>query len=152
MKCIQIRNDRAYLPRTTSAYSLVTALAVTIVSPLGARPHPPGPNALFNIRRYLISGRYIIPSGFTSTSSGGIACSRTSAASLEKGSVDRPWKEWAQSTCLVFSSRITGWSSRPFWRSWVVALGGTCEVDTIRQKFGTGSAALLIRPTYLCSG
>lgn len=34
-----------YLPRATSAYSLVTAFAVTIVSPLGARPQPPGPKA-----------------------------------------------------------------------------------------------------------
>ena len=48
---------KAYRPKATSAYSLVTAFAVTIVSPLGAMPHPPGPNALFNILRYLISGR-----------------------------------------------------------------------------------------------
>lgn len=45
------------LPSATRAYSLVTAFAVTMVSPLGARPQAPGPNALFNILRYLISGR-----------------------------------------------------------------------------------------------
>lgn len=34
-----------YLPSATKAYSLVTDLAVTIVSPLGAKPQPPGPKA-----------------------------------------------------------------------------------------------------------
>lgn len=48
---------RTYRPPQTSPYSLVTTFPVTIVSPLGANPHPPGPNALFRIRLYLISGR-----------------------------------------------------------------------------------------------
>lgn len=47
----------SYRPPQTRPYSLVTSLPVTIVSPRGASPHPPGPNALFKIRRYLISGR-----------------------------------------------------------------------------------------------
>lgn len=47
----------SYRPPQTRPYSLVTSLPVTIVSPLGARPHPPGPNVLFNMRLYLISGR-----------------------------------------------------------------------------------------------
>lgn len=47
----------ADLPSATNAYSLVTAVAVMIVSPLGANPQAPGPNALFNILLYLISGR-----------------------------------------------------------------------------------------------
>ena len=46
-----------YLPRHTSAYSLLTILGPTFVSLRGARPHPPGPNALLRMRRYLISGR-----------------------------------------------------------------------------------------------
>ena len=98
----------AYRPRTTSAYSRVTAFAVTIVSPRGARPHPPGPNALFSILLYLISGRYIIPSGLTSMSSFGIGWSRASAASLGNASVERPWNERAQSTCRVPSSSTMG--------------------------------------------
>jgi hypothetical protein len=47
----------SYRPPQTRPYSLVTSLPVTIVSPLGARPQPPGPNVLFNMRLYLISGR-----------------------------------------------------------------------------------------------
>jgi hypothetical protein len=47
----------SYRPPQTRPYSLVTSLPVTMVSPLGARPHPPGPNVLFNMRLYLISGR-----------------------------------------------------------------------------------------------
>jgi len=47
----------SYRPPQTRPYSLVTSLPVTIVSPLGARPHPPGPKVLFNMRLYLISGR-----------------------------------------------------------------------------------------------
>jgi hypothetical protein len=45
------------LPKQTRPYSLDTILLPTFVSPLGASPHPPGPNALFSILRYLISGR-----------------------------------------------------------------------------------------------
>jgi len=56
------RNCIAHLPRHTSAYSRLTILAETLVSLRGARPQPPGPNARFKIRRYLISGRYIRPS------------------------------------------------------------------------------------------
>ena len=56
------RGARGYLPRHTRAYSLLTILGPTFVSLRGARPHPPGPNALLRMRRYLISGRYIRPS------------------------------------------------------------------------------------------
>jgi hypothetical protein len=44
-------------PCTTSAYSRVTTFSPTTSSPRGASPHPPGPKALFRMRRYLISGR-----------------------------------------------------------------------------------------------
>lgn len=54
--CVDIMNS-AYRPPQTRPYSLVTSLPVTIVSPLGARPQPPGPKALFNMRLYLISGK-----------------------------------------------------------------------------------------------
>ena len=47
----------ADLPRHTNAYSRLTVLGPTFVSLRAARPHPPGPNAVFKIRRYLISGR-----------------------------------------------------------------------------------------------
>lgn len=56
------RKCRTYRPKQTSAYSLLTTFWLTLVSPLGARPHPPGPNALFSMRRYLISGKYMRPS------------------------------------------------------------------------------------------
>lgn len=88
----------ANLPRATRAYSLVTALGVTRVSPLGAKPHPPGPNALFNILLYLISGRYTIPSGLTSISSGVIGARSASLASGENASEESPWNDLAQST------------------------------------------------------
>lgn len=100
--------------------------AVTIVSPLGANPQPPGPNALFSILLYLISGRYIIPSGLTSTSSNGIGASNTSAASLEKGWDDRPWNERVQSTCRVPSSRIISSSASPVVISFI---GETSSMD-----------------------
>jgi hypothetical protein len=51
------KNVLSYRPLQTSAYSLVTVFGVTILSLRGTRPHPPGPNALLRIRRYLISGR-----------------------------------------------------------------------------------------------
>ena len=54
--CVDII-ECAYRPPQTRPYSLVTSLPVTMVSPLGARPHPPGPKALFNMRLYLISGK-----------------------------------------------------------------------------------------------
>lgn len=79
-----------YLPSATRAYSLVTAFAVTIVSPLGAKPHPPGPKAWFKILLYLISGRYMMPSGLTSISSGSMGASSAFAASGEKASEERP--------------------------------------------------------------
>jgi hypothetical protein len=53
---------RTYRPRHTNPHSLETILGPTFVSPLGARPHPPGPNAALSVRRYLISGRYSNPS------------------------------------------------------------------------------------------
>lgn len=46
-----------YRPCTTSAYSRVTTFSPTTSSPRGARPQPPGPKAMFRMRRYLISGR-----------------------------------------------------------------------------------------------
>ena len=55
--CEQHRAWRTHLPRQTNAYSLLTLRAPTDVSLRGANPHPPGPNALFSTRRYLISGR-----------------------------------------------------------------------------------------------
>lgn len=123
------------LPPTTSAYSLVTDFAVTMVSPLGASPHPPGPNALFSIRRYLISGRYTTPSGFTSMSSWAKGARRMSAASLGKGSAARPWNDRVQSTWRVPSSRMMGWSLRPAVRSvnsgW--SSGVACNAKSISQ-------------------
>jgi hypothetical protein len=57
MKIERRLERKAYRPCTISPYSLVISLPVTMLSPLGARPHPPGPNARFNILLYLISGR-----------------------------------------------------------------------------------------------
>lgn len=93
-------------------YSLVTNLLVTILSPLGANPHPPGPNVLFNIRLYLISGRYKIPSGLTSTSSASTGASSVSACSEEKGTLPKPWYERVQS-CAATPSISAGASLRP---------------------------------------
>lgn len=44
-------------PWQMSAYSRDTDRSVTYVSPRGASPHPPGPNAVLRMRLYLISGR-----------------------------------------------------------------------------------------------
>ena len=49
-------------PWQTRAYSRVTYFSVTMVSLRGAKPQAPGPKALLRIRRYLISGRYKMPS------------------------------------------------------------------------------------------
>lgn len=46
-----------HLPKQTKTHSLETILVPTLVSPLGASPHPPGPKALLRTLRYLISGR-----------------------------------------------------------------------------------------------
>lgn len=102
-----------YRPPQTRPYSLVTSLPVTIVSPLGARPQPPGPKALFNMRRYLISGRYRIPSGLISMSSGCSSACRIALCSAVKGELERPWYERVQSTCRSLSSRVGGGSTRP---------------------------------------
>ena len=80
-----------YRPPQTRPYSRVTILPVTIVSPRGARPQPPGPKARFKILLYLISGRYIIPSGLISMSSDSIFCCNMSACSAVKGAEDKPW-------------------------------------------------------------
>src|SRR5690242_862470 len=93
-------------------YSLVTNLPVTILSPLGAKPQPPGPNVLFNIRRYLISGKYNIPSGLTSTSSLFTGASSVSACSAENGTLPKPWYERVQS-CAATPSIFAGASLRP---------------------------------------
>lgn len=137
-----VEHKETNLPPTTSAYSLVTDFAVTIVSPLGASPHPPGPNALFSIRRYLISGRYTMPSGLTSMSSGAKGARRMSAASLGKGSAARPWNDRVQSTWRAPSSRMTGWSLRPAVRSvssgW--SSGVACNIESIFPSFlGSGT-------------
>lgn len=87
-----------------SPYSLVTSFPVTILSPLGAKPQPPGPNALFNIRLYLISGKYMIPSGFTSTSSCVMGASSVSDCSGVKDMLPRPWYERVQSMAGTPSS------------------------------------------------
>lgn len=46
-----------YRPLTMSAYSRVTILVPTTTSPRFTIPHPIGPNASFNRRLYLTSGR-----------------------------------------------------------------------------------------------
>lgn len=95
---------QTYRPCTISPYSLVTVFGVTMVSPLGAKPQAPGPKALFNILLYLISGRYMIPSGLISTSEGVTGSSNASCASLLNASPARPWKELDQSTVFPESS------------------------------------------------
>lgn len=106
-------NISPYRPPQTSPYSLVTVFCVTIVSPLGANPHPPGPKARLSILLYLISGRYTIPSGLISMSLKSSGCCNMSACSFVNGEEDRPWKDRVQSTCLSSSLRTGGGSSRP---------------------------------------
>jgi hypothetical protein len=55
-------SHRTHRPRHTSPHSRETIRGPTLVSPRGAKPHPPGPNAALSVRRYLISGRYSKPS------------------------------------------------------------------------------------------
>lgn len=119
----------AHLPPATRAYSRVTSFWVTMVSPRGARPHPPGLKALLSILRYLISGRYTIPSGLISMSCESISCWRISACSEVKASEDKPWYDLVQSICLSFSSRTGGGSSRPF----VKERSGSLDVDATRD-------------------
>lgn len=59
----------------------------------------------------------MIPSGLTSTSSNGIGAISTSAASLENGAADKPWKDFDQSTCFSPSSMVSGSSAMPRVRS-----------------------------------
>ena len=132
-----MRSENPYRPKAISAYSLVTALAVTIVSPLGAKPQPPGPNALLSILLYLISGKYIIPSGLISMSSAGMGCSNASAASLLNACVESPWNERAQSTCGLPSSRTKGVSSKPLVRSG----RGSVAVWAVVAAWDAGAAA-----------
>lgn len=109
-----VKFNNTHRPLQTKAYSLVTVFGVTILSLLGTNPQPPGPNARFKIRRYLISGKYKIPSGLISTSSGSVGARRISAASLGKGAALSPWNERVQS---IFSSDAdsssSGLSERP---------------------------------------
>jgi hypothetical protein len=114
----------------TSAYSLVTVFGVTMLSLRGTRPQPPGPNALLRIRRYLISGRYTIPSGLISTSSGAVSARRISAASLGKGSAESPWNERVQS---IFSSGAAS-SSRG------LSASPLLEMLSVVVRFGVGAA------------
>ena len=102
--CCSPRAMETSRPWTMSPYSLVTSFPVTILSPLGAKPQPPGPNALFNIRLYLISGKYMIPSGFTSTSSCVMGASSVSDCSGVKDMLPRPWYERVQSMAGTPSS------------------------------------------------
>lgn len=88
-------------PRHTKPHSLLTILGPTSVSPRGAKPHPPGPNAAFNVRLYFISGRYNNPSGLISTSAGVNGFNSSSAASLGNGFSLKPEK-------LVLQSNPTG--------------------------------------------
>jgi hypothetical protein len=44
-------------PLQINAYSREIFLGEMVCSPRGANPQPPGPNALFKIRLYLISGK-----------------------------------------------------------------------------------------------
>ena len=83
-----------------------------MVSPRGARPQPPGPKALLSIRRYLISGKYMMPSGLISTSSTTTGCSNIFCASALKGASLKPWNERDQSTCSELAVG-KGSSSRP---------------------------------------
>ena len=115
-----------YRPCTISPYSLVTNLPVTILSPLGARPQPPGPNALFNIRLYLISGKYIIPSGFTSTSSCVMGASSNSPCSGVKDTEPRPWYDRVQSIAGTPSSS-----------------GGASESPSVRERCLRAAVAAL---------
>lgn len=68
-----------------------------------------------------------MPSGLHSTSSRAMGARSTSAASLEKGCAERPWKERVQSTWRAPSSRIKGSSARPVVRS-EMGEGGSVEV------------------------
>ena len=61
-KRLSVKIGATHRPWQTSAYSRLTIFGPTLVSLLGASPHPPGPNALLRIRLYLISGRYRSPS------------------------------------------------------------------------------------------
>lgn len=66
-----------------------------------------------------------MPSGLTSTSSSTMGARRTSAASLEKGWEESPWKERVQSTGDFVESgggRSRGSSERPWVREEVVGL------------------------------
>src|SRR2546423_231494 len=100
----------------------------------------------------------MIPSGFISTSSGLSGLSRTSAASLEKGSTDRPWKELVQSTWDGSSSAsLIGRSERPDVRDAVPDLdvaagfvvvveeGGWLKEELELAAFGSASAASALR-------
>jgi hypothetical protein len=48
---------QTHRPRQIRAHSLLTILFAILVSPRGASPQPPGPNARFKVRLYLISGK-----------------------------------------------------------------------------------------------
>lgn len=78
-----------------------------------------------------------MPSGLHSTSSTGIGANSTSAASLEKGCADSPWKERVQSTCWAPSSRMRGSSARPVVRS-VMEDWASIEAAVLRVVVGVG--------------
>jgi hypothetical protein len=135
---------------------------VTIVSPLGAMPHPPGPNARFNILRYFISGKYTTPSDFISTSSRFTGAMRISADSLLKGVEERPWKERDQSTGPPLESRgmasgvgldgkgamgstAGGSSSRPFFNERML----DCDVISFRGAGFVGVEVTLTVTPFL---
>lgn len=92
----------------TSAYSRLTVLPSTFSGPLGASPQPPGPNARFSVRLYLISGKKMMPSGLISTSTGSTGASKTSAMRASNGWDPRPLKLLLQSVALVSGSEDSG--------------------------------------------
>jgi hypothetical protein len=78
-----------------------------------------------------------MPSGLHSTSSAGMGARSTSAASLEKGSALRPWKERVQSTWRVPSSRMRGSSARPVVKS---EMGDWSSIEESLEAGGDGEA------------
>lgn len=78
-----------------------------------------------------------MPSGLHSTSSAGMGARSTSAASLEKGSALRPWKERVQSTWRAPSSRMRGSSARPVVKS---EMGGWSSIGEALEAGGDGEA------------
>lgn len=73
-----------------------------------------------------------------SMSSTAIGCSSASCASGEKGEADSPWKERAQSTCVVLGAVVVGSSERPSVRE--RRLEACEEAAVLRAVVGGGVA------------